>query len=95
MKKCGVRPIRATRQSISDIDFFNSIRTKRALAEIVDKLYRKQPHAKLKIANWAIEHAFKGLGDRQLTLEEQEAVMLFARKSRKIAWPDWWEARSL
>jgi tetratricopeptide (TPR) repeat protein len=48
--------------------------------------------ARLALETWAVEAALARLGDRQLTLEEQEKVVAATRMPHKVRWPKWWTA---
>jgi hypothetical protein len=39
---------------------------------------------------WIVEAALDRLGDRRLTVEEQEVVVRATRTPWKVKWPDWW-----
>ena len=56
------------------------------------KLGRGRPGERLAIEPWLVEAALARLGDRRLTLEEQEIVVRATRTPKKVRWPDWWEA---
>lgn len=46
--------------------------------------------ARLVLETWAVEAALAGLGDRQLTVDEQQTVMAATRLPHKVRWPTWW-----
>lgn len=54
--------------------------------------YRKT--ARMALEPWLVEAALARLGDRRLTLEEQQIVVKAARTPWKVNWPDWWEVMS-
>ncbi len=39
---------------------------------------------------WLIEAALARLGDRRLTLAEQQLVVVATHTPSKVQWPDWW-----
>lgn len=41
---------------------------------------------------WIVEAALERLGDRQLTLAEQQEVWNATRSPHKVRWPEWWKA---
>lgn len=55
------------------------------------KLDRFRETAHMVLEPWLVEAALARLGDRRLTREEQEVVVLAVRTPRKVRWPDWWE----
>ena len=48
---------------------------------------------RLMLKPWIVETALARLGDRQLTLDEQRAVVASTRTPDKVRWPDWWTVR--
>ena len=48
--------------------------------------------ARMALEPWIVEAALKRLGDRRLSLEEQQTVVRAARTPWKVKWPQWWEA---
>jgi hypothetical protein len=57
------------------------------------KLDPYRPTARLALEPWLVEMALDRLGDRRLTLAEQQAVWKTARTPSKVKWPEWWEFR--
>lgn len=55
------------------------------------KLNRFRPTARIKLEPWLVQRALDRLGDRQLTLEEQEKVFSATRTPHKVNWPEWWQ----
>lgn len=51
-----------------------------------------RPSARLSLETWVIEEALARLGDRRLTLSEQQIVVAAARMAHKVRWPNWWSA---
>lgn len=49
--------------------------------------------SRLMLKPWIVEAALARLGDRRLSLEEQEIVVASVRTPEKVRWPDWWVAR--
>lgn len=43
---------------------------------------------------WIVEAALARLGNRQLTVEEQQKVVGVMRVPEAVAWPEWWTVRS-
>lgn len=54
------------------------------------KLDRFRTTARIKLEPWLVRRAVDRLGDRRLTLEEQEKVFSATRTPHKVNWPDWW-----
>jgi hypothetical protein len=48
---------------------------------------------RLLLKPWVVEAALARLGDRHLSLEEQQNVFESARRPEKVSWPDWWSIR--
>ncbi|MEQ8693988.1 MAG: DUF5681 domain-containing protein [Gammaproteobacteria bacterium] len=42
---------------------------------------------------WIVEAALERLGERRLTIQEQQEVWSAARTPSKVNWPDWWEVK--
>lgn len=57
------------------------------IAKLLDP-YR--PSARLALETWAVEEALGRLGERQLTVEEQQVVVSATRMPHKVQWPAWW-----
>lgn len=49
-----------------------------------------RPSARLGLETWVIEEALARLGDKRLTVAEQEIVVAAARMAHKVRWPTWW-----
>lgn len=49
-----------------------------------------RPSAYMAIEPWLVQAALDRLGDRQLTIEEQETVVAATRSPHKVRWPEWW-----
>ena len=43
---------------------------------------------------WIVEQALERLGDRRLTIDEQQEVRGATRTPSKVTWPDWWEVKA-
>ncbi len=43
---------------------------------------------------WIVEAALERLGERRLTIEEQQEVWSATRTPGKVNWPGWWEAKA-
>ena len=56
------------------------------------KLKRYSDDAYYKLKPWIVEAALERLGDRRLSLEEQEAVVRATHTPKKVRWPSWWAA---
>lgn len=61
------------------------------MAKKIDK-YRQT--ARMLLEPWVVEKALARLGDRRLSLHEQQTVLEATRTPKKVAWPEWWEALS-
>ena len=48
--------------------------------------------ARMALEPWIVEIALDRLGERHLTLQEQQTVLRATRTPKKVRWPDWWEA---
>jgi Family of unknown function (DUF5681) len=57
------------------------------------KLDRYRAGARMMIEPWLVETAISRLGDRRLSLEEQEVVVRAVRNPSKVRWPHWWTVR--
>ncbi|KKC24662.1 DUF5681 domain-containing protein [Sphingomonas sp. SRS2] len=56
-------------------------------------LDRSQVLARWVIEPWLVQAALARLGDRRLTIEEQEVVLAATRKPLTVEWPEWWETK--
>lgn len=54
------------------------------------KLDRYSKDARYKLKPWIVEAALSRLGERRLTLEEQEIVVRETYAPQKVQWPEWW-----
>ena len=43
---------------------------------------------------WILDVALQRLGERRLTVEEQQEVWSAARTPSKVSWPEWWEVKA-
>ncbi len=57
------------------------------------KLDRYRQTARIELEPWLIEAALARLGDRHLTLAEQNTVVQATRTPRKVNWPSWWKVQ--
>src|SRR4051794_4234830 len=57
------------------------------------KLDRYRPSARMMLEPWLVERALSRLGDKRLSLEEQEKVVRAVRTPHKVRWPHWWKVR--
>ena len=57
------------------------------MAELLDKF---RPTAHWTIEPWLVEASLARLGDRQLSVAEQETVVAATRRPGKVRWPIWW-----
>lgn len=55
------------------------------------KLDRHRDTARIALEPWIIEAALARLGDRRLTIEEQETVVRATRTLGKVRWPGRWQ----
>jgi Family of unknown function (DUF5681) len=60
---------------------------------IASKLDRYRPSARMMLEPWIVERALSRLGDKQLSVDEQEKVVRAVRTPHKVRWPDWWKVR--
>ena len=58
------------------------------------KLNRYSMKAYYQLKPWIVEAALSQLGDRRLTIEEQEVVVRVTHLSHKVRWPEWWSVFS-
>ena len=56
------------------------------------KLDRYRNTDRMTLEPWVVERALDRIGDRRLTLQEQQTVLKATRTPTKVRWPDWWEA---
>ena len=56
------------------------------------KLDRNRDTDRMALEPWVVEMALDRLGDRRLTLLEQQEVLRATRTPKKVPWPDWWKA---
>ncbi len=57
------------------------------------KLDRFRETARMALEPWIVEAALARLGDRRLTVDEQQSIVNATRTPRKVRWPDWWAVR--
>lgn len=55
------------------------------------KLDRYRETARMALEPWIVEAALARLGEKRLTLGEQQTVYKATRTPWKVRWPDWWE----
>jgi len=55
------------------------------------KLDRLRPTTRMALEPWLVEMGLERLGERQLTLAEQQTVWKATRTPWKVEWPEWWE----
>lgn len=60
------------------------------MAQLLDGF---RPTARMAIEPWLVEAALERLGDRQLSVIEQEIVVASTRAPSKVHWPSWWSVR--
>jgi hypothetical protein len=56
------------------------------------KLKKHSEEAYYKLKPWIVEAALSRLGDRRLTVEEQEVVVRATHTPKTVRWPEWWAA---
>jgi hypothetical protein len=56
------------------------------------KLKRHSEDAYYKLKPWVVEAALARLGERRLTVAEQEVVVRATHTPKKVRWPDCWSA---
>lgn len=54
------------------------------------KLNRYSANAYYKLKPWIVQAALERLGDRQLTVEEQQIVLKETHSPDAVQWPEWW-----
>lgn len=68
------------------------------LALVTLKMGRKldalRPTARMMLEPWLVEAALTRLGDRRLTMEQQNKVFSATRTPNKVSWPDWWQVKN-
>ena len=69
-----------------------SVNTALGPLRMARKLDRYRRTARMTLEPWVVERALDRLGDRRLTLQEQQTVLKATRTPTKVRWPDWWEA---
>ena len=57
------------------------------MAELLDGF---RPTAHVLLEPWLVEAALARLGNRQLSVAEQETVVTATRRPGKVRWPSWW-----
>ena len=73
---------------------FGSINRPLEALRMARKLDWYRDTARMALEPWIVEAALARLGNRRLTLEEQEAVVRATRTPGKVKWPGWWRAGS-
>jgi len=66
----------------------NSALTALRMAKILDRF---RPTARTALEPWIVQKALDRLGDKPLSLEQQETVFRATRSPHKVKWPAWWE----
>ena len=69
-----------------------SVNTALVPLRMARKLDRYRETARMTLEPWVVERALDRLGDRRLTLQEQQTVLKATQTPTKVRWPDWWEA---
>jgi hypothetical protein len=59
------------------------------VARVLDRF---RSTARVYLEPWIVEAALNRLGDRKLSVEEQQVIVAAARTPNKVAWPEWWGA---
>ena len=67
-----------------------SVNTALGPLRMARKLDRYRETARMTLQPWVVERALDRLGDRRLTLQEQQTVLKATRTPTKVRWPDWW-----
>ncbi len=49
--------------------------------------------ARMALEPWLVEAALARLGEKRLSIEQQQVVVKATRTPRKVKWPDWWVVR--
>jgi hypothetical protein len=70
-----------------------SVNTALEPLRMASKLDRYRPSARMMLEPWLVERALSRLGDKRLSLEEQEKVVRAVRTPHKVRWPHWWKVR--
>ena len=68
----------------------NSIGEAISALRIVKKLDPYGPNCRYMLEPWIVQLALSRLGDRQLSVEDQQQVYANTRTPHKVDWPDWW-----
>jgi hypothetical protein len=71
-----------------------SVNTALEPLRMATKLDRYRPTAHMALEPWIVEAALRRLGNRRLTVEEQEVVVRATRTPWKVKWPNWWTVRT-
>jgi hypothetical protein len=70
-----------------------SVNTALEPLRMASKLDRYRPSARMMLEPWLVERALSRLGDKRLSVEEQEKVVRAVRTPHKVRWPDWWKVK--
>jgi Family of unknown function (DUF5681) len=70
-----------------------SVNTALEPLRMAQKLDRYRETARMALEPWLVEAALSRLGDRRLSLDEQETMVDATRTPWKVAWPEWWQIR--
>lgn len=98
----AIEEARAGRQHRTDKDITMIVRVSVAPGSVntaleplrmAKKLDRYRDTAQMALEPWLVEAALARLGDRRLTVEEQEKVVHSTRTPAKVKWPDWWNVK--
>jgi hypothetical protein len=57
---------------------------------MVVKINRYSPSGYYKLKPWIVQAALERLGNRRLTVEEQQLVIEATQFPDKVQWPEWW-----
>jgi hypothetical protein len=57
------------------------------MAQLLDRF---RPTAHMALEPWLVEASLDRLGERQLSVAEQETVVAATRRPGKVRWPSWW-----
>jgi Family of unknown function (DUF5681) len=70
-----------------------SVNTALEPLRMASKLDRYRPSAKMMLEPWLVQRALSRLGDKRLSVQEQEKVVRAVRTPHKVRWPDWWKVK--
>jgi hypothetical protein len=57
------------------------------------KINKSLESARYQLRPWLVAAALERLGDRRLSVEEQQTVVKATRSPDQVQWPDWWTVR--